>query len=189
MPVNTDAKEKEMDQRPQRKLLRVAVVLAGIVAGQFLLYGPSLTGQKILLPLDILAQHGIYVPRQPGAQDVYAQHPILADLVFQFEPARRFAAKEFGAGRFPWWSPYQYGGAPFIWPKYSPFFLLASQTESPVALAWVQLLAALVAGTGAYAFCRVALRVSFWPATIVAWCHPLTGFFIFWQGYPTCGAV
>ena len=33
---------------------RLLVVLLGIVVGQFILYGPSLVGSKILLPLDIL---------------------------------------------------------------------------------------------------------------------------------------
>ena len=33
------------------------------------------------------------------------------------------------------------------------------------------------------------LAVSFWPAAIAAWCYPLTGFFVFWQGYPTGLAV
>ena len=31
--------------------------------------------------------------------------------------------------------------------------------------------------------------MSFWPATLVAWCYPLTGFFIFWQGFPTCASA
>ena len=32
-------------------------------------------------------------------------------------------------------------------------------------------------------------RVSFWPAAITAWCYPMTAFFIFWQGYPTCASI
>ena len=39
----------------KRKLARLMIVLAGIVLGQAILYGPSLAGRKILLPLDILA--------------------------------------------------------------------------------------------------------------------------------------
>ena len=53
-------------------------------------------------------------------------------------------------------------------------------------LAWSQLLAAIVAGLGAYMFSRRVLGVSFWPAAIAAWCYPLTGFFVLWQGYATC---
>ena len=84
------------------------------------------------------------------------------------------------------WTPYNFAGAPFIWPKFSPFLLLQSCTASPVILAWGQLLAAIVAGLGAYLFCRRVLLVSFWPAAIASWCYPLTGFFVLWQGYTTC---
>jgi len=33
-----------------------------------------------------------------------------------------------------------------------------------------------------YLFSRRVLRADFWASAIVAWCYPLTGFFIFWQG-------
>jgi hypothetical protein len=39
------------------------LVLAGIILGQAVLYGHSLLGKKILLPLDILAQAGVYIPQ------------------------------------------------------------------------------------------------------------------------------
>ena len=171
------------------KLVRLAIVLAGLVAGQFLLYGPSLTGQKVLLPLDVLAQPNFYLPSGFAGPDSSAHDPVRSDLVLQFEPDRRFAAGELKQGRFPFWIPGQYGGVPFILPKYSPFFFLTCLAASPGLIAWAQLLAALVAGLGAYGFARLVLRVGFWPATLVAWCYPLTGFFILWQGYPNCAAV
>ncbi len=173
----------------RQKSSRFLIVLAGIVLGQAILFGPSLIGQKILLPLDILARPGVYIPQTPGREAAQPLDRTLSDLVMQFEPDRRFAAREIKAGRFPFWIPNQYGGVPFIWPKYSPFFLPTALTESPIVLAWAQMLAALVSGIGAYFFCRTVLKVSFWPAAFVAWCYPLTGFFVFWQGYPTCSAV
>lgn len=184
----TDSSTKTT-QLTRQKLSQFLIVVAGLILGQAILFGPSLIGQKVLLPLDILARPGLYTPQSPDRETVQPQDRTLGDLVMQFEPDRRFAAREFKAGRFPFWIPYQYGGVPFIWPKYSPFFLPTAFTESPVVLAWAQMLAALVSGIGAYFFCRIALRVSFWPATFVAWCYPLTGFFVFWQGYPTCSAV
>ena len=84
------------------------------------------------------------------------------------------------------WTPYNYAGAPFIWPKFSPFLAFQCVTASPIVLAWGQLLAAIVTGVGAYLFCRRVLAVSFWPAAIASWCYPLTGFFVMWQGYNTC---
>lgn len=171
-------------QSPGRKFTRLAVVLAGIILGQFLLYGPSLVGQRILLPLNCLLNRHFYVA--DTVQTPNSSHdPVPLDLVVQCEPDRRFAIKELSAGRFPLWTPNQFGGVPFIGPKYSPFFLFTCLTASPVILAWGQLLAALAAGLGTYAFCRRVLEVSFWPAALAAWCYPMTGFFIFWQGNPT----
>jgi hypothetical protein len=179
----------EPKRRVLQRLKRLAIVLAGIVAGQFILYGPSLAGQKILLPLDNLALPNVYFPDVTGAGKIHPADPVRMDPILQFEPDRLFAIKELRAGRFPMWTPYEYGGAPFIWPKYSPFLLFTCLTKSPVILAWAQLLAALVAGTGMFLFCRRVAGTGFWPAALAAWCYPLTGFFIFWQGFPTCLAV
>ncbi len=171
------------------KFSRLAVVLAGIVLGQFLLYGPSLVGRKVLLPLDYLLIPNCYLPDTPQTPNSL-QDAIPGDLVLQYEPDRRFAVREFSAGYFPLWSPAEFGGVPLICPKYSPFFLFTCLTPSPIILAWAQLLTALVAGTGAYLFFRRVIRVGFWPATLAAWCYPMTGFFIFWQGHavgaPVC---
>src|SRR5690606_16327845 len=84
----------------------------------------------------------------------------------------------------PMWNPHGYAGAPFAsFFKYSPFVWLYYLTGSPKSLAWSQLLLALVASCGAYAFFRVSLRIPFWPSALIAWCFPITGFFILWQGY------
>jgi len=171
------------------KFAGIFIVLAGIVLGQAILYGPSLIGRKILLPVDLLAKPAIYIPQTAGTAGITPHDGMLIDLVEQFEPARQFAISEIHQGRFPLWSPYNYAGVPFVWPKYSVFLLLEYCVKSPVILAWVQLLAALVGGAGMYFFCRQVLRVSFWPATVCAWCYPLTAFFILWQGYPTGLAV
>jgi hypothetical protein len=173
----------ENNKNTGTKLLKLLVVGAGIVLGQAILYGPSLIGEKILLPLDLLAQPGVYMPPTPETAKIVPHNIVLSDLVVQWEPARQFAISEIHRGRFPLWAPYQYGGVPFVWPKYSLFALLECLTKSPVILAWVQLFAALVAGTGMYFFCRRALMVSFWPAAVCAWCYPLTPFFVLWQGF------
>jgi hypothetical protein len=170
----------------KQRLARLLVVLAGIVLGQIILYGPSLVGRKILLPLDILAEPTIYLPRTPEVARIEIHNRYLSDLIYYAEPARHFAVSEFHAGRLPMWTPWNFAGAPFIWPKFSPFLALQCCTASPVVLAWTQLVASLVAGLGAYLFCRRVLAVRFWPGAIAAWCYPLTGFFVFWQGYPIC---
>ncbi len=169
--------------------IRLIIVLAGLLLGQAVLYGPSLIGSKLLLPLDILGEPGVYLPPRPDGTYLEPRNLFLSDILYLFEPARRFAVSEFHAGRLPQWGPDNFAGAPFIWPKFSPLLALQYAFASPVALAWSWALAAVVAGLGAYRFFRRLLAVSFWPAAIGAWCYPLTAFFIFWQGYPTGVAV
>jgi hypothetical protein len=179
----------ESNKNTGSKLLKLLVVGAGIVLGQAILYGPSLIGEKVLLPLDLLTQPGFYIPSTPETVKIVPYNKTLVDLVTQFEPARQFAISEIHQGRFPLWAPYHYGGVPFVWPKYSLFLFLECLVKSPVILAWVQLFAALVAGMGMYFFGRRVLLVSFWPATVCAWGYPLTAFFVLWQGFPTGLAV
>lgn len=180
-PAMNSEKQKFTDG----KFVKALIVVAGIIFGQAVLYGPSLIGHKILLPLDILTHPGAYIPQTAQTAKIVPHNMILSDLVFQLEPARRFAVSQIHQGRFPSWAPYQYGGVPFIWPKYSLFLLLECCTKSPVILAWVQLFAALVGGIGMFLFCRKSLCVGFWPATVCAWCYPLTAYFVLWQGYFT----
>jgi len=172
-----------------RRASKLLIVVAGIILGQAILYGPSLIGEKVLLPLDLLTLQGYYIPSTPETVKIVPHNKVLIDLITQFEPARQFAISEIHQGRFPLWASYHYGGVPFVWPKYSLFLLLECCTRSPVILAWVQLFAALTAGIGMYFFCRQILQVSFWPATVCAWCYPLTAFFVLWQGFPTGLAV
>ncbi|HEX4343727.1 MAG TPA: hypothetical protein VH255_10065, partial [Verrucomicrobiae bacterium] len=86
---------------------RLLIVVIGIVAGQCVLYGPSLVGKKILLPLDILVQPTFYLPMTPETSQMVPQDHIVLDLVTQWEPARQQAGEEFRAGRLPMWTPYQ----------------------------------------------------------------------------------
>ncbi len=166
-----------------RGALRFGCVVLGIMLGQFLLYGSSLVGRKILLPLEWLAEPSVYnadhVTDGTGTTgDYYA-----TDLIFYTEPERLFAIHELRAGRLPLWSPYRYAGAP-CWPLgLAPAWWPAYLIESPIVLAWTQMLVALTAGIGAYLFFRRTLRIHYWPAAIGAWCYPLTAAFVIWQGF------
>jgi hypothetical protein len=174
---------------PHSRWQRLAFLFAGLWLGQFFLYGPSLIGQKILLPLDILAQPGCYLPVPDETETVRPHNYVLMDLVTTEEPTRRFMGSELRAGRLPLWNPSQYAGAPLSVPKFSPFSLLLASFPSPTAIAWVHLLAACVAGGGAYVFCRKTLHLSYWPAAVMGWTYPLTAFFVYWQGYRMLFAI
>ena len=170
------------------RLARAVVLVLGIALGQAVLYGPSLVGQKILLPLDILQAQGYYLPQTPELRDYRPRNRVFADEVVAIEMRRRFAAREVRQGRLPLWNPYNYCGAPFIAANntavFSPFRVPDYFFPGPRTIAWVQMYKSLVAGVGAYLFFRVALGVGFWPAAIGAWCFPLIGFLVWWRGYP-----
>lgn len=161
---------------------RALTVLAGVLLGQLWLYGPALLGSKLLLPLDVLTAPGIYLPATEE-HGVHLENFHLSDLVYLSEPMRRFANEELRAGRLPMWADYQYAGAPFLGPKFSPFVAPQYLVKTPRVIAWMQVVAATVAGLGMFLFCRRVLRVGFWPGAVAGWAYPLTGFFVFWQGY------
>jgi hypothetical protein len=171
-------------QWPRNAISRLLMVAAGIIVGQAILYGPSLLGRTILLPIDRLLSSGIYIPRPVGVKETLPHNYVRTDLVLVFEPLRRFSAEERAAGRWAVWTPYQYAGTPMLYGKYSPMWALRCCVQSPVVIAWVQILISLSIGFGGYLFCRQVLQVGFWPAALAAWCLPMTGFFIFWEGYP-----
>jgi hypothetical protein len=174
---------------PLSRWTRLALVLAGIVLTQAILYGPSLLGRRIMLPLDVLAQPGVYLPRTPEIAKIVPHDIVVSDLIYAYETARRFVHSEISAGRLPLWLPYEYCGSPNIWAWFSPFMVLAWSTASPAIWAWVHLFEAIVAGVGAYLFFRRALGLGFWASAVPAWCYPLTGFFVFWLGNSTSGAA
>jgi hypothetical protein len=133
---------------------RGVIVLAGLLVCQAVLLGPSLWGQKILLPLDILNGSDTYLPRQSAsAPSPEPKDGLRSDLVFQAEVWRRFVVEEVRAGRVPLWNPYNYCGHPMLAADqgqvFSPYRLLDYVWPSPIALAWSALLRALVGGIGA----------------------------------------
>jgi hypothetical protein len=164
--------------------IRLLVLVLGIAGGQTVLYGPSLIGARVLLPLDVLKGMHVYLPTTTAdTVKNILYDPARTDLIVYYEPARQFAISELRAGRFPWWSPYEYGGVGCYRWNLSPPWLVGYLIKSPVVLAWNQMLVAMTAGGGAYVFFRRVLRLGFWPAVIVAWCYPLTGAYVFWQGF------
>jgi hypothetical protein len=184
--LSLDAQGGQTTQGPKRNgLSRVLLVAFGIILGQAILYGPSLVGRKVLLPLDILGAPGVYLPRTGWVTNIEPHNASLTDLVYVMEPQRRFAVSELSSGRLPAWAPYEFGGVPFIWPKFSPFLFLQSCIASPVVLAWSQLCQGLVAGLGIYFFIRRGLQLGFWAAALCAMSYPMTAYFILWQGFLT----
>jgi hypothetical protein len=166
--------------------------LSGVIVTQAVLYGPSLLGSKVLLPLDILQMQNAYLPT-PQGEKFYPQNPVLTDEIMVHEPWRRFAVEQVRQGRLPLWNPHNYCGSPFLAANqsalFSPFRVLDYLFPGTWVIAWTQLLKSLVAAVGMYLFLRRAVGVGFWPATVVAWCFPISGFMILWRGYPLSAVV
>lgn len=173
-PVNRD---------PACVWVRLAIVLAGIIAGQCYLYGPALFGRQLLLPVDLLLLPDFYLQQTGSAEPPKVSDWVQSDQILQYEPARRFASAEIHAGRWPAWSPYQFCGSPALGIQWSCFQILYILWPTPRILPVIQIFVSLVAGTGAYVFFRRVFELAYWPATIAAWCYPLTGFFVLWQGH------
>ncbi|MBM3321323.1 MAG: hypothetical protein FJY73_11670 [Candidatus Eisenbacteria bacterium] len=167
--------------RSGRPTSLVVVVLA-ILACQVILFWPSLSGRKLLLSLDMLAQQSVYLPRTPETEKIVPHERTLADPVLAFEPARRFASREIRAGRIPLWDPYMFAGVPFTrWSQYSVYDLVYYLFDSPRSLAWIQLLKALVAGTGALLFFRRILGAASWASGVGAVCYSLSPYMLLWH--------
>jgi len=180
-----DSSTARIDWRAPPRTWRIVILVAGIVAGQACLYGSALVGRQLLLPLDLLALPTIYLPSVPASAGIVPRDRTHLDPVWQYEFVRRFSASEIRAGRWPLWSPYGYAGAPFSGVQATPFqSLYAVVWPSPNVLGWIQLAVAIVAGTGVYRFVRDACGTRFWPAAVAAWCLPLSGFYVIWQGHP-----
>jgi hypothetical protein len=167
---------------------RGILVVVAICLPQTVMYWPSLLGQQVLLPLDILQLPGWYLPIPEDAPRFVPQNIMLSDVVLQYASWRLFAIEEVQAGRLPLWNPYNYCGHPFVAPNqtaiFSPFHWADYLFPSFVTIAWMQLAKSLVAGCGAYFFFRRVLRVKFLPATAGAAAYPLIGFMVLWQGFP-----
>ena len=96
------------------RAIRAAILVIGLLVPQGILYGPSLLGQKILLPLDLLALPATYLPQSPQYADVTPHNIAMFDLVTAINQRREFAVREVRAGRLPLWNPHTYCGAPFL---------------------------------------------------------------------------
>jgi len=175
------------------KLYRAAVLIGGLCATQLILFGPSLMGRKILLPLDVLATPRMYLSPADCVAWGPSLDPILADPVCEVEPDRQFAIAELRAGRLPLWNPHEYCGQPFLAANQtavlSPFRIPDYFWPAPTVIAWDQLLKTLVAGIGAYLFFRSAVGVRVMPALIGAWLWPICGYYIQWAGHPLSAAA
>jgi hypothetical protein len=75
------------------------------------------------------------------------------DFSLTYAPLRAFLAAELRHGRWPWWNPYVYEGAPFL-PMFYPLELLQALAPGPAFASWLLTLHFPIAALGMYALAR-----------------------------------
>jgi O-antigen/teichoic acid export membrane protein len=124
-----------------------------------LLFSSVAWGSKTLLPADILFS---FEPYRTAANDLGVSYPhnhLLADLILQNYPWKRFLADALHGRQLPLWDPYTFAGHPFLangqhsalYPLNLIFYALPLWRAYGV-FAWLQL---GLAGASAYLFARV----------------------------------
>lgn len=175
-----------------KRWLIVVALAAVILLPQIGIYGPSLTGRAIFLPLDVLRVKGVYLPDTPAHTNIDVSADwVLSDLALQTEQTRHYAASEIRAGRLPLWNPFNYCGVPFLANQsevFSPFQALYYLWPHPITLVWMHLLKAMVAGIGVFLFLRGSLKLSLPAALWGAAAFPLAGGIVLWQGFAMSAA-
>jgi len=175
---------------PVTKKLRVLWLVLGVLIPQVAILSPSLFGDKVMLPAEILPRVVPALYPVDGRSGSVGEPSWLnnSDMILQYEPFRRYALDELSQGRLPLWNPHNYCGAPFLGngqsSVFSPYRLIEFLSADPAVLVWSQLAKSLVAGLGMYFFLRRGLRVSFRGAAAGAWIYPLTGYLTIWAGSP-----
>ena len=125
---------------------------------------------------------GFYWKLTISREYTYLEGP---DLAIQVRPWLDYQAREFHAGRFPLWDPYEWGGQPLagqVQPgTFNPlnWILFAMPLEAghiPIrTLHWYWVLIHWVGAAFCFALCR-SLKAGMWPSLLGASIFALTGF-------------
>lgn len=148
---------------------------------------PALVHGTSLGPFDLLGLSGL--SQHPG---VVVHNIQVNDQIQQFIPWTTLAWQQVHQGHLPLWNPYNGLGLPlaFNWQS-APFSIPALIGYLvPIRLAYtIQVLVTLVvAGTGAYVFCRM-LRVSVLGCMMAGTLYELSGPFMNWLGWPNAAVM
>src|SRR5208283_5401999 len=111
-----------------------------------------------------------------------SQTSILWDAADYYQVVQNYLSQELHAGRIPFWTPYPWGGYPFLadpqvgawYPLNWPFFLLGVSPQMLVVEHWLH---ALLACFGAYLLAFRLLRQR-QAAVLAGLCYGLSGFFV-----------
>jgi hypothetical protein len=132
------------------------IAVAVLVLLPFVLLAPAFWPGHVLSPTENLMT---LFPWKALAPNATPPNHDLFDPTHYFHPALLYASEEIRAGRFPFWNPYQYTGAPFFSNPQTatlfPLTALAYVLPVPLALALAAALKLAVAGVAMFWFLRV----------------------------------
>jgi hypothetical protein len=174
----------------RRRLRELGAFVLGALLLHAALLAPSLFGDRVLLPADLLGAPNVYLPASEGAPRPEPRNTVVSDVVYTLALHGELAREQLRSGRWPLWNPYNSCGAPLLGgaqaQAFSPFSLLqiALPLEFPRGLAWAHLLRATFGALGAYLAFRHVLRARHGPAALGGWIWSLHGFATLWIGFP-----
>lgn len=148
--------------------------------------GPAVLGNKVLSQADQLYFLPPWSVCRP-ADLLRPANPLLSDQTLYFYPYREFARHQLYAGRVPLWNPFILMGTPFLANMqsavFSPFSIFSYVGNFKRSFAWSALCRLIIAGVGAYCFCRL-LAVSEVGSVLAGIGFMLCTFNVVWLNYP-----
>ena len=163
-------------------LLATGVLAAGIL----LLLSASLVGGRVLSNGDAILFEAPFLPQKPP-ELTGPSNPLLADPVYEFHPEFQQAREDLRDWRLPLWSPDVGGGQPLLAKQQTaalyPLNLPAIVFPFWESLAWIMALKLLVAGLGAFLFCR-RLALGTAPSLLAGVAFGLGSYVVVWAEHP-----
>jgi len=148
------------------------------------LLGPSLSGQRVTLPTDLLLERA---PWNAAAPAEPPRNVELRDQIDTYYPIQHELVQRLRHGEDASWLDHVgigLPGAPFVgWGLWSPFNVLATVADFPTAWVWGMALRLFTAMCGAYLLTR-RLGAGRLGGTIAGIAYGLSGFMVLWLGWP-----
>ncbi|HVM14257.1 MAG TPA: hypothetical protein VM287_07995, partial [Egibacteraceae bacterium] len=159
----------------------VFIALVGV------LLGPSLTGDRVAVPHDLLYEFLPWSADRPAHGAVGARNPELRDVIDQYYPGQHELVSRMLGGRDASWLPevaLGYPGWVFLgWGALSPFNVPAALMPFELAWSWSMALRLLAAMGGAYVLGR-GFGMGRAGATVAGVAYGLCGYMVGWLGWP-----
>ena len=156
-----------------------------------LFFSPALSGQRTLLPLDILAA----TPPWRSAETPPPHNELLGDVVLQNVGWKQFIRESQRDGQLPFWNPYSLAGTPFLAEGQNgalyPLNVIFLALPLVHAYGWSAALHVLLLAWGTYAFLRAlgagppggllaAIAVGFSTVVTTTFMWPMIGSTVAW---------